>query len=86
MLLVFGRRWRSSLCGCAALFCASVADPTQGQTPSSVERQYAANGDLLFPNGFETWIFVGSDLGLSYRSDLPVTTLAESARVDTVLS
>ena len=28
--------------------------------------QYAPSGDLVLPSGFETWVFVGSDLGLSY--------------------
>jgi Cytochrome P460 len=80
MLRVFGRHWRLSLWGCAAVVCLSVADPMRGQAPSGGEPRYTADGDLLFPQGFETWIFVGSNLGLSYRSDLPMTTLAESAR------
>jgi hypothetical protein len=80
MLRILVRHWWLGLCGCAALICVTAADPTRGQTPTVGEPQYAGNGDLLFPQGFETWIFVGSNLGLSYRPDLPMTTAAESAR------
>src|SRR5450631_4202882 len=79
MLRILVRHWRLSLCGCAALICLAAADPTRGQAPSGAP-QYAANGDLLLPQGFETWVFVGSNLGLSYRPDLPMTTAAESTR------
>jgi hypothetical protein len=80
MLRILVRHWRLSLCSCAALICLFAVSSTRGQAPSGAEPQYAANGDLLFPQGFETWVFVGSNLGLSYRPDLPMTTIAESTR------
>jgi hypothetical protein len=80
MLRILVRRWRLSLCGCVALICLAATDPTRGQAPTGAAPQYAPNGDLLFPSDFENWIFVGSNLGLSYRPNLPMTTAAESTR------
>jgi hypothetical protein len=34
------------------------------------------------PTGFETWVFVGSNLGLDYKHDLPVTTALENAHAE----
>jgi Cytochrome P460 len=42
-----------------------------------------ASGELCTPAGFETWVFVGSNLGLAYKHDLPVTNARESARAET---
>jgi hypothetical protein len=80
MLQVVGRHWRYVLFGCVSLVCAAAINPTQGQAPSATEPQYAANGDLLFPQGFETWMFVGSNLGLVYLPDVNKMTAAEAAR------
>lgn len=85
MLRNLVRHWWFGWCGgAAALICMLAAAPTRGQAPPNSEPHsephYAANGDLLFPQGFETWVFVGSNLGLSYRPDLATTTLTESAR------
>src|SRR4051812_14271566 len=35
----------------------------------SEEPRYAPGGELLLPSGFDTWVFVGSNLGLSYTPD-----------------
>jgi len=51
-----------------------------GQQPSTPRPRYAANGDLLAPTGFENWVFVGSNLGLSYDPSLFAMTLREGAR------
>jgi hypothetical protein len=44
--------------------------------------QYSPTGELLVPVGYETWVFIGSNLGLAYRQDLPVMTPREAARAD----
>ena len=49
---------------------------------SNVVPLYLANHELVLPKDFETWVFVGSNLGLVYRRDLPLTTAAEAARGD----
>jgi hypothetical protein len=47
--------------------------PRGGQAGSGAEPQYASNGDLLVPVGFERWLFVGSNLGLGYNNQTPKT-------------
>jgi len=63
---------------------AFLAFQTSGQVLREypVAPQYSDDGDLLLPNDYEGWVFVGSNLGLAYRPDLAVTTAAESARAD----
>ena len=36
----------------------------------------------MLPTGFETWVFVGSNLGLSYKQDLFAMTANEAARAN----
>ena len=55
--------------GAAALCFTLAASPSLAQSQPSDEPRYAPSGDLLLPIGFETWIFVGSNLGLSYTPD-----------------
>ena len=42
--------------------------------------KYDDAGDLLRPKGFETWVFVGSNVGLGYGDDLPAMTAREAKR------
>jgi len=35
-------------------------------TPTSQSPRYNAQGELLRPEGYRTWVFVGADLGLDY--------------------
>src|SRR5262249_22395399 len=62
------KRWWSVgiavLIGAAAFVAYAPPATTQPGTPP----QYNAAGELLRPVGFETWVFVGSNLGLSYES------------------
>jgi hypothetical protein len=51
-----------------------------GQQPSTPRPRYAANHDLLAPTGFESWVFVGSNLGLSYNPTLRAMTAREAGR------
>jgi Cytochrome P460 len=44
--------------------------------------QYGPNGELLAPAGFESWVFVGSNLGMAYKQELATITQAEAARAD----
>ena len=53
----------------------ATAQPVPPDAPA-----YAANGDLLLPQKFETWVFAGSNLGLGYSPDVPNNTRAEAAR------
>jgi Cytochrome P460 len=48
------------------------------QQPS--KPQYDSGGQLLLPQGFETWIFAGSNLGLGYAKGVTAVTQGESRR------
>lgn len=45
------------------------ASRSTGKPPSANAPQYNAQGELKRPAGFETWVFVGANLGLEYRDD-----------------
>src|SRR5258707_3842545 len=61
---------RSGLITAAAAFCFTLAASSpHAQAQLADEPRYAPSGELLLPNGFETWVFVGSNLGLSYTPD-----------------
>src|SRR5260221_13812977 len=61
---------RSGLISGAAALCFTLAAPSpQAQAQLADEPRYAPSGELLLPHGFETWVFVGSNLGLSYTPD-----------------
>jgi hypothetical protein len=61
-----------------ALFDFALAADRQ----SGVIPQYTANGELVRLAGYETWVFVGSNLGLAYKPELPDTTAQENTRAD----
>jgi hypothetical protein len=67
MIPIPGKRSRQCglLAGATALCFALAASGVYAQSQSSDEPRYAPAGDLLLPNGFDTWVFVGSNLGLS---------------------
>jgi hypothetical protein len=60
----------------------------EAQAQSSDAPKYAPNGDLLVPTGFETWVFVGSNLGLAYdeeaRGTSPAVTRTAPSRFHNV--
>lgn len=69
---------------CAALV-AGMASITYASTPpdqTTFEPQYTENGELKIPSEFRKWVFVGSNLGLQYRSDAPEMTTLEAARAE----
>ena len=54
----------------------------QVRSQSSTAPQYTSTGELQTPTGFETWVFVGSNLGLGYKDGLAVTTALETAHAE----
>jgi len=60
--------WRAGivvLIGAAAFVAYAPPATTQSGEPP----QYNAAGELLRPVGFETWVFVGANLGLTYKGE-----------------
>jgi hypothetical protein len=55
--------------GATTLCFALTASGPPARSQNSGEPRYAPGGDLLLPDGFDTWVFVGSNLGLSYTPD-----------------
>jgi hypothetical protein len=45
--------------------------------------QYTPSGDLVLPSGFETWVFVGTNLGLSYTPGAAAAAAAPPPRAPT---
>jgi hypothetical protein len=71
---------RYGLAGVTAVCFTLVALGPAARSQSADEPQYARGGDLLLPNGFETWVFVGSNLGLSYTPDAAAAASAPPPR------
>ena len=72
----------------AILLLLGIALIFEAQAQSSDAPKYAPNGDMLVPTGFETWVFVGSNLGLAYdeeaRGTSPAVTRAAPSRFHNV--
>lgn len=68
--------------GLAAFAAIALTPPVRSQSQSGMAPQYTPDGQLKVPQGFETWVFVGSNLGLAYKEELPVTTKVEAARAN----
>jgi len=62
--------------------CLWIAFGQLARGQSSSAPKYTASGELILPRGFETWVFVGSNLGLAYREELPTMTALEATRAD----
>jgi hypothetical protein len=54
-----------ALVGASAWLAFAPSAATQSSTPP----QYDSDGNLLRPTGFETWVFVGANLGLTYKGE-----------------
>lgn len=82
MVYILGKpgRRRGHVIGAALLFGTLAASPPQAQVQLADEPRYSQGGDLLLPNGFETWVFVGSNLGLSYTPDAAAAASAPPPR------
>lgn len=61
----------SLLIGTAGLAMAQNDSPT-----------YDPAGNLLLPKGYESWTFVGSNLGLAYKSGITAMTALEAQRAE----
>lgn len=72
------RLFRSCVLVAIAGLCCALAAKVVAQ--SGGRPQYTSAGLLRLPVGFEGWVFVGSNLGLSYDPNLPVTDARERAR------
>jgi len=66
--------------GAATVCFTFAASPLQAQVQRGDEPRYAPRGELLLPNGFETWVFVGSNLGLSYAPEAAAAASAPPPR------
>jgi Cytochrome P460 len=71
----------------AAIACApqasaqsGLAPPAPGPAPNAPK--YTSDGKLLFPDGFRTWIFVGSNIGLAYKEELRKLALRAAKQAD----
>jgi Cytochrome P460 len=71
---------RCGLIGVTAFCFALAASGPSARSQGSDEPQYAPGGDLLLPKGFDTWVFVGSNLGLSYTPDAAAAASAPPPR------
>jgi hypothetical protein len=72
-------RYRASLFA-AIIAAASISAAVKVDAQSSTVPRYAANHDLLLPAGFESWVFVGSNLGLNYNRETRAQTALETGR------
>jgi hypothetical protein len=79
--MTFNRLWVGTAVLATFAALASTVLTTEVRSQSSTTApQYTADGQLKVPVGFETWVFVGSNLGLAYKDELPVTTRVEATR------
>jgi hypothetical protein len=81
--MTFNRLWLGAvaLVGIAALAPMTLTTEVKGQANNNAP-QYTPDGkQLKLPVGFETWVFIGSNLGLAYKEEVPANTNVEAARV-----
>ena len=60
-----------SVTGCVTASMAYIAFAEESEIESMAKPQYTEDGKLIRPEGYRTWIFVGSSLGLSYNKTKP---------------
>ena len=80
--MTFNRLWvgAMALAGFAALAAMTVMTEVRGQS-AGTGPQYTADGkQLKLPVGFETWVFVGSNLALGYKDEAAANTRLEATR------
>ena len=70
----------AALAGLVAFAAIVLAPPVRSQGRPDTAPQYTADGQLKVPVGFETWVFVGSNLALGYKDEMKETTKLESLR------
>ena len=68
-----------AIVGLAALTWAAFTSRVESQ--QGARPQYTSDGKMLqLPAGFETWVFVGSNLGLAYKPEMTVNDAREANR------
>jgi hypothetical protein len=73
--------YRAGLCaGLAAAGWMALAAQAGGQNAAAPA--YDGNGNLLAPVGFESWVFVGSNLAMEYHPDAAAMTPREALRAE----
>jgi Cytochrome P460 len=70
---------RSALALAALCFAFTGSGPA-ARSQSADDPKYTPGGDLVLPGGFETWVFVGSNLGLSYTPEAAAAASAPPPR------
>jgi hypothetical protein len=70
---------RSALALAAFCFAFTGSGPA-ARSQSADDPKYTPGGDLVLPGGFETWVFVGSNLGLSYTPEAAAAASAPTPR------
>ena len=73
------RRCRPIVGAIALSLALAVLGPS-ARSQNADEPRYAPGGELLLPKGFDTWVFVGSNLGLSYTPDAAAAASAPLPR------
>src|SRR5579872_162925 len=71
---------RRDIIAAAALCLALALSASPARAQSTDEPRYAPGGELLLPTGFDTWVFVGSNLGLSYSPEAAAAASAPPPR------
>jgi hypothetical protein len=66
----------------ALSFCIGCAQQALAQSPAVPKYK---GRELILPTGYETWVFVGSNLGLAYKEELKEMTPLEMTRADQAL-
>lgn len=51
-------------------------------TAAGSQPSYQQDGRLILPDGYEAWVFVGSNFGLAYNPDTPAMTALEIQRAE----
>jgi hypothetical protein len=82
MLLDRTTVWHRAGIGAGIALSVWIAVTAPVKSQSGTAPTYAPNGELLAPVGFETWVFVGSNLGLAYRQGQPAMTALEARRAE----
>jgi hypothetical protein len=73
--------------GGAAVLCFAVAVPgPNAQQRSSDGPLYTPNGNLVLPTGYDTWVFVGANVGLAYTDAAAAAAAATPRPADRQLA
>jgi hypothetical protein len=74
--------WMLAWCAAAAVAGSAALHPITGIAQANLEPRYDSDKNLVRPQDFANWIFVGSNLGLGYDKKVTATLPREAARAD----